>query len=80
MGRILSFLLAALTALLTGCASLPPPQDRNASAALTDTADTRLGRAVAPYVAAHPGLSGTHKFPEPHDAFAARVLLATAAE
>jgi cardiolipin synthase C len=80
MGRILSFLLAALTALLTGCASLPPPQDRNASATLTDTADTRLGRAVAPYVAAYPGLSGTHKFPEPHDAFAARVLLATAAE
>ena len=80
MSRTLSFLLAALAVLITGCASLPPPQERIASTALTDTADTRLGRAVVPYVAPNPGKSGIHKFPEPHDAFAARVLLAAAAE
>ena len=80
MNRVLSCFLAALVVLATGCASLPPPQDRVASVALTDTAATRLGQGVAPLVAAHPGLSGIHKFPEPHDAFAARVLLAGAAE
>jgi putative cardiolipin synthase len=78
--RILAAALAALAALLTGCASLPPPQDRVASSALTDTAATKLGRSVATYVDAHPGLSGIHAFPQPHDAFAARVLLAAAAE
>ncbi len=77
--RILAAAVATL-ALLTGCASLPPPQDRIASTAFTDTAETRMGRTVAPTVAAHPGLSGIHKFPEPHDAFAARVLLAAAAQ
>jgi putative cardiolipin synthase len=80
MRRILVTLAAALAALVTGCASLPPPHDRVASAALTDTAATRLGRAVAPTVAAHPGLSGIVEFANPHDAFAARVLLAAAAE
>ncbi len=65
---------------MTGCASLPPPQDRVASVALTDTAATRLGGAVASYVTAHPGLSGFRAFPEPHDAFAARGLFAAAAE
>jgi cardiolipin synthase C len=80
MSRIRSFLLAALAAIVTGCASLPPPQDRIASTALSDTADTRLGRAVAAYIAPSPGKSGIHKFSEPHDAFAARMLLATEAE
>ncbi len=65
---------------MTGCATLPPPQDRIASTALADTADTRLGRAAAPFVNANPGKSGIHKFADPHDAFAARVLLAAAAE
>ena len=80
VNRILSCVLVAFTALFTGCASLPPPQDRIETTALVDTADTGLGRAVARYVEAHPGKSGIHKFPEPHDAFAARVLLARAAE
>ncbi len=72
--------LAAVMVLLAGCASLPPPRDRVATVAVTETADTRLGRAVAPYVVAHPGVSGIHKFSQPHDAFAARVLLADAAQ
>ena len=80
MKRTWSFLLAAIAALIAGCATLPPPQDRVASTAITDTADTRLGRAVVPYVTPNPGKSGVHKFPDPHDAFAARMRLAAAAE
>ena len=71
-------LVAALAA--GGCASLPPPTQRTPSQALADTDATTLGRAVAPMVAANPGLSGFVGFDEPHDAFAARVLLARAAE
>jgi putative cardiolipin synthase len=80
MNRTPSLLLAATAALLASCASLPPPQDRIASTAITDTADTRLGRAVVPHVTPNPGKSGIHKFPDPHDAFAARVRMAAAAE
>ena len=64
----------------TGCATLPPPKDRVETTALTDTAGTRLGRAIAPGVAANPGKTGIHALPDPRDAFAARVLLANAAE
>ena len=72
-------LLAAL--LLTGC-GLPPLAGRSTSTALDlpTAQDTRLGRALAPDVAAHPGLSGIHALHHPHDAFAARALLARAAE
>jgi len=80
MNRWLSLWLTSAVALLAGCASLPPPQDRPASSALTETADTRLGAAVAPLVAAHPGLSGIHAMPDAYDAFAARVVLASAAQ
>ena len=80
MLRSLSLFLFAAFALMAGCASLPPPQDRPASTALTDTADTRLARGVAPLVAAHPELSGIHAMPDAYDAFAARVVLASAAQ
>ncbi len=80
MNRVLSFVAAALAALITGCASLPSLEGRTATSALTDTAGTRLGRAVAPGVAANPGKAGIHALPDPGDAFAARVLLAAAAE
>ena len=80
MNRILSSFVVALALLITGCATLPPPQDRIETTALTDTANTRLGRAVAPYVDPNLKKSGVHKFPDPHDAFAARVRLAAAAE
>jgi len=75
-----SWLAVALAALLFGCAGLPPLEGRTESHAFADTADTRLGRAVAPRVAAHPGKTGIHALPVPYDAFAARYLLATAAE
>src|SRR6185503_3257259 len=71
-----AFLLLALA----GCATLPASVERIESRALADTAHTRLGRAVAPLAAAHPGKSGIHALPNPRDAFAARVLLARAAE
>ena len=73
-------LLLALVAVLAGCASLPPLDRRTPSSATTDTADTRLGRAVAQAAAAHASQSGVHAIPEPRDAFAARMLLAAAAD
>jgi len=80
MSRILAFAVTALAALVAGCASLPPLEDRTATTALADTAGTRLGRAVAGDVAANPGKTGIHPLPEGHAAFAARVVFAAAAE
>ena len=80
INRFSSLLLLACLSLMAGCASLPPPQDRSVSTASTDTADTRLGRAVAPYIAMHPGKSGIHELTAAYDAFAARALLADAAQ
>ena len=73
--------LCVLTSLLGGCAtSLPSLEGRTASTALTDTAGTRLGRVLADDVAAQPGRTGVHPLGKPRDAFAARALLAAAAE
>jgi putative cardiolipin synthase len=80
MKRILSAVLVALAMLVTGCASLPPPKDRVETTALTGTEGTRLGRAIASGVAANPGKTGIHRLGDPRDAFAARILLAGAAE
>ena len=80
MKPILSYLLVAFVVLVTGCATLPPPKDRLETTALNDTTGTRLGRAITPEVAANPGKTGIHALPDPRDAFAARVLLANAAE
>ena len=67
--------------LLGGCAaSLPLLDGRAASSAFTDTSGTRLGRALATDMAAHPGKSGVHALSNPRDAFAARVVLAAAAD
>jgi len=55
-------------------------EGRSVSRVLEDTGTTRLGKAISPRVEAHPGLSGIHPLDDPHDAFAARVLLARAAE
>ena len=43
---------------LAGCAGLPAVADRQPSSAYVDTGGTRLGRAVAGAVAAHPGKTG----------------------
>jgi putative cardiolipin synthase len=63
-----------------GCSILPSLEDRRTSTALFDTRDTRLGKAISPMADAHPGVSGIYPLPEARDAFAARVLLAQAAE
>jgi len=79
---------AALTSLgvacllsLFGC-SLPSLAGRSVSHALPaeEAEQTALGRGIAPDLAQHPGLSGIHPLHDPHDAFAARALLARAAE
>jgi cardiolipin synthase C len=72
--------VAALAALITGCASLPSLEGRTATYALADTAQTRLGGALSAGVAANPRATGIHALPDPHDAFAARVVLAAVAE
>ena len=78
--RVLLFAAAALAALMAGCASLPTLEGRTETTALADTAGTRIGRALAPDLAANPGKTGIHPLPEGNAAFAARVLFAAAAE
>jgi len=65
---------------LGACTSLPDTVSRERSSALHDTAGTRLGRALAPLIAAHAGTNGIYALGDGRDAFAARVLLARAAE
>jgi cardiolipin synthase C len=66
--------------LLAGCSTLPSLEHRSTSRALVDTGTTRLGRAISPLVDAHRGHSGIYPLSDAHEAFAARVLLAQAAE
>ena len=67
-------------AFAVACTPLPSLDGRTASRAFADTADTRLGRAVEPRVQKNPGTSGVVALPNGRDAFAARILLADAAE
>ncbi len=71
-----------LSALLSGCTGLPPLDGRveSVTLALTETADTRLGRATAPQSQDHPDQSGVLMLAEGREAFATRMLLAEAAE
>jgi len=80
VNRPLLHLAVALTALSAGCASLPPLDGRVETRAMSDTSATSLGRAASPRVAGNPGRSGFYALTSPSDAFAARVLLASAAE
>jgi putative cardiolipin synthase len=59
---------------------LPTLSGRSQSVGLEDTANTRLGQSVVRMSAAHPGVSGVFPLPDGRDAFAARALLADAAE
>jgi putative cardiolipin synthase len=72
--------IVALAMLMAGCAALPSLEGRSETSALTDTAATRLGRAIVPRAAARPGESGVYAMSMPSDAFAARALLAGAAD
>ncbi|EFF73520.1 phospholipase D domain protein [Achromobacter piechaudii ATCC 43553] len=75
-------LMPALCLSFLGGCSLPPLDKRPESQALTpaESAATPLGRGIAPVAAAHPGKSGIHPLGDAHDAFAARMMLARAAE
>lgn len=63
-----------------GCSALSSLENRATSMALFDTGATRLGQAISPLVEAHPGMSGIFPLADARDAFAARALLARAAE
>src|SRR5690606_37105031 len=65
---------------LGACAQLPALQGRTVSVAYSDTEGTQLGRAIQPLAAAHPGKSGVSPLTRGSDAFAARALMAQAAE
>ena len=72
---------AALAGLLAACASLPPPAvDRTESHALADTGTTRLARAAQPALAEQTDKALILPLSDGREAFAARVLLARAAE
>jgi cardiolipin synthase C len=71
---------AVVAAAAFGCASLPTLAPRAPTSAFTDTGGTRLGAAIAPLAAAHPGMSGIYPLADGRDAFAARALLARRAE
>lgn len=74
-------LLAATLGLLSAC-DLPPLEGRNTSQALPPQQDssTMLGRGLAPLVKQNPGLSGVLALPDSLDAFAARMVLISAAQ
>ena len=76
--RSAALLVGALA--LSGCASLPPLDGRTPSTALTETADTTLGKAVRAENRDREDRSGIHALPQGKEAFAARVALARAAE
>ncbi|NLC35350.1 MAG: phospholipase D family protein, partial [Alcaligenaceae bacterium] len=74
-------LLIAIGLLLSACQP-PSLEDRQPSQALSrqESADTLLGRVLAPQVEQHPGLSGVVALPNSLDAFAARMLSIEAAQ
>jgi cardiolipin synthase C len=76
MARVLFAAVGCL--LVCGCA-LPSLEGRRMTSALP-AASTTLTRAMAPSLAAHPDKTGIRALSSPEDAFAARGLLAAAAE
>lgn len=66
--------------LFTACGGLPKGGDRAHSTAMRDTGRTTLAAKVRPKLAAHPGQSGLHALSDAHEALAARLALADAAE
>nr|WP_298378404.1 phospholipase D family protein [uncultured Halomonas sp.] len=69
-------------ALLGGCTSLPSLEDRSHTSVLplAQAKETQLGQAVSEHGTKHPGVSGLYLLDDPRGAFAARALLARAAE
>ncbi|HEV7766898.1 MAG TPA: phospholipase D family protein [Thermoanaerobaculia bacterium] len=73
------FLVVAL-AILAAFSRLPSLDNRTISTSAIDARATKLGRAIAPLLAQHPGLSGIYPLTDARDAFAARNCLALATE
>lgn len=73
-------LLAGCAGVLSGCAGLPAHPERTPSTALTSTADTPLGKVLAPQLAQHPGESLFYPLFSGPDALAARLAMARAAQ
>ncbi|VTU24913.1 phospholipase D family protein [Variovorax sp. RA8] len=80
MRPLRAFLALSLALVLAACATLPATVQRAPSSAFTSTDDTLLGRALAPELMAHPGLTGILPLIDAGEAFAARMALAQAAE
>jgi cardiolipin synthase C len=76
--RCVGALLSILS--LAGCGGLPTGGGRPASTAMKGNEGTTLASVVRPRVAAHPGQSGLHALADAHDAIAARLVLADAAQ
>jgi putative cardiolipin synthase len=73
-------LLAACTVGIGGCSSLPTLEGRTVTAAIPAEPGTRLDDALAPLAEQHPGLTGIYALGDAHEAFAARMALAAAAQ
>ena len=65
---------------LAACGGLPKGAEHTASTAMKGNEGTSLAVVVRPRVAAHPGQSGLHSLADAHDAIAARLVLADAAQ
>jgi cardiolipin synthase C len=70
----------AMAVLIAGCAMLPRDYPQMVTTAFEDTRGTRLGRELAPMVAAHTDASGIYVLHLGTDAFVARTVLADLAE
>lgn len=78
--RLLALLALACSLLLQGCAALPSLEGRVASTALPPNPDTRIARTIAPLAKGKAQLSGVHALIDGRDAFAARMMMADAAD
>jgi putative cardiolipin synthase len=80
VNRALACSAAALASLVVACVGPPSLEGRTETTAFASTDTTRLGQSVAPRVVANSDKSGIYALTLPGDAFAARALLANAAE
>jgi putative cardiolipin synthase len=81
--RVLAGLVVVVLAsggALEGCTSLPALGDRPVTSAAVDTDGTRLGKGVVAATGEHPGKAGLISLSGGRAAFAARAMLANAAE
>ncbi len=78
--------LVSLVGLLTGCTALPALDARPSGANTIDIQNaasmrnTRIGKAIAPLIAAHPNRSGVLPLADGRDAFATRLALTEVAQ